>query len=136
MCRLYSTRSGTRRWPMAVYYNILDIAVINSWVLYKEVTKSKISRRSFMLKLIMELCGVDEDIEENRSSINHVPVNLVPTTAQHSTKKRKHCQATSLCQFKTFNRCYKCQLMTCKQCEGTNFKAVVCKRCQNTNISV
>jgi hypothetical protein len=65
MCRLYSTRSGTRRWPFAVYYNISDIAVINSRVIYKEVMKSKLSRRSFMLKLIMELCGVDEGIEEN-----------------------------------------------------------------------
>ncbi|QQP38927.1 Uncharacterized protein FKW44_019645, partial [Caligus rogercresseyi] len=29
MARLYSCRSASRRWPMQVFYNILDMAAIN-----------------------------------------------------------------------------------------------------------
>ena len=37
MARLYTTRSASRRWPVAVWGNILDIAAINSYVLYKKM---------------------------------------------------------------------------------------------------
>ena len=32
MARLYTTRSASRRWPLAVWANILDIAAINPFV--------------------------------------------------------------------------------------------------------
>ena len=37
MARLYTTRSAGRKWPVAVWGNILDIAAINSYILYKKV---------------------------------------------------------------------------------------------------
>ncbi|QQP40121.1 Uncharacterized protein FKW44_014061, partial [Caligus rogercresseyi] len=71
MCRLYSTK-------MAVFNNILDIAGINAWILYKETQQDKITRRQFLQELAMELCRTD---------------NLENTTSEiTSTKKRKHCQ--------------------------------------------
>ena len=36
MARLSTRRSASRRWPVAVWGNILDIAAINSYVLYKK----------------------------------------------------------------------------------------------------
>ena len=42
-----------------VIYNILDLAVINAWILYQEVIKKKISRRKFLLKLWKELAASD-----------------------------------------------------------------------------
>ena len=38
---LYTRRSATRRWPVAVWGNILDIAAINSWMLFKKVRKKR-----------------------------------------------------------------------------------------------
>ena len=35
MIRKYSTRSACRRWPLHVLFNILDIALSNSWIIYK-----------------------------------------------------------------------------------------------------
>ncbi|XP_043506207.1 uncharacterized protein LOC122526717, partial [Polistes fuscatus] len=40
MAKKYSVKSGSRRWPLQVFYNILDLAGINSWILYKETTDS------------------------------------------------------------------------------------------------
>nr|XP_033948184.1 uncharacterized protein LOC117453483 [Pseudochaenichthys georgianus] len=33
MARQYSVKGGTRRWPVAVFYNVLDLAAISAWVL-------------------------------------------------------------------------------------------------------
>jgi len=36
---------------MHVFYNILDLAGINAWVLYKETTGENISRKDFLFQL-------------------------------------------------------------------------------------
>ena len=41
MLRQYSTHTTNRRWPFAVWTNMLDIAASNSWVIYKKVTGEK-----------------------------------------------------------------------------------------------
>jgi hypothetical protein len=45
MSRQYSVSAATRRWPVSVFYNILNLAAINSWVLFKTINNSQISRR-------------------------------------------------------------------------------------------
>lgn len=34
--RARSVKGGSQCWPMAVFYNVLDLAAINAYVLYKE----------------------------------------------------------------------------------------------------
>ena len=56
MTRIYSTKSASRRWPVAVWCNMLDIAAINSWVIFKKCTNSNVSRRDFLFKFVTQLC--------------------------------------------------------------------------------
>ena len=56
MARLYSIKAGTLRWPVPVFYKVLDLAGINTFVLYKKRTSDKVSRRDFLFKLATELC--------------------------------------------------------------------------------
>ncbi len=49
MARNYSVNAGSRRWPLQVFYNILDLAAINAWILYKTVMQKDLSRRNFIL---------------------------------------------------------------------------------------
>ncbi|GBM98998.1 hypothetical protein AVEN_133370-1 [Araneus ventricosus] len=42
MATKYSTKSACRRWPEQVFFNILDLAVINVWIIYKEIIGMKI----------------------------------------------------------------------------------------------
>ena len=55
--RKYSVKAASRRWLVHVFYNVIDLAVINSWVLCKETCKSKINRRVYMQRIAEELCG-------------------------------------------------------------------------------
>ena len=51
----YSVKAGTHRQPVAVFYNILDLADINTFMLYKTRTGDKVSRRDYLFKLATEL---------------------------------------------------------------------------------
>ncbi|KAK0136475.1 PiggyBac transposable element-derived protein 4 [Merluccius polli] len=55
MARLYSVKGGTRRWPVAVFYNMLDLAAINAHVLYKTCLDERENRRDFIMGLACEL---------------------------------------------------------------------------------
>ncbi|XP_066961886.1 piggyBac transposable element-derived protein 4-like [Macrobrachium rosenbergii] len=55
MARLYSTKVSSRRWPLQMFYNVLDLAGINAHIVYKEVTGKKVSRSEFILHLVEEL---------------------------------------------------------------------------------
>ena len=47
-----TTKVASRRWPLQVFYNILDFAAINAKIVYNEINGTKISRRKFILQLI------------------------------------------------------------------------------------
>uniref|UniRef100_A0AAR2K0Y7 BED-type domain-containing protein n=1 Tax=Pygocentrus nattereri TaxID=42514 RepID=A0AAR2K0Y7_PYGNA len=53
--RAYTVRAGTRRWPVAVFYNLLDLAAMNAHVLYTACTGSTERRRVFLCALAEEL---------------------------------------------------------------------------------
>ena len=55
MTRPNTVKAGTQRWLVAVFYNILNFACINSYVLYKKKTGDAISRTNFMFQLATEL---------------------------------------------------------------------------------
>ena len=50
-----STESGSRRWPIKVFYNMLNLAGINSAILYKEASGEKLSRKDYPLSLVSEM---------------------------------------------------------------------------------
>ena len=66
IARLYTIRSASRRWPVAVWGNILGIAAINSYVLYKNATNERIIRRQFILMLVENLQSLPEPCPSNR----------------------------------------------------------------------
>ena len=55
MARQYTVKASTGRLPVAVFYNILDLACINAYMLYKKKTGDAISRRNIMFQLATEL---------------------------------------------------------------------------------
>ena len=58
MSRCYSVKAGSRHWPIYVFYDVIGMALTNSWVIYKHVCNSSISRRMFIQRVSEELSGV------------------------------------------------------------------------------
>ena len=69
MARQYLVKADTCRWPVAIFYNILDLAGINAFALYKKRTGDKASRRDLLFRLA---AGLREDYIVERSSRNAV----------------------------------------------------------------
>ena len=82
MSRLYSTRCASFRWPLSVWANMLDIAVINSLTIYRESCNKTISRRNFILELVTNLRQRYVQQRENRP-----PLNLPKTSIKCFFKK-------------------------------------------------
>ena len=54
MARYHTCKRATRRWPVAVFFNIIHCACINAFIIYREVTGNRLSRREFLLQLVKE----------------------------------------------------------------------------------
>ena len=69
IARKYNVKARSRRWLLQVLYNILDLAAINAWILYKETTGIKISKNNFIFKLSEELANGNEDTTNTHSNL-------------------------------------------------------------------
>ena len=115
MARKYSTKSSSRRWPLQVFCNILDLSAINAHTLFKDATDSKQSRRNFLISLSNELTSFVRNVTRNIPS----PRNL--STTQPSLKRvkcklcRKNCTRSSCSRCNRFV-CGTCTIVVCNEC--------------------
>lgn len=124
MARKYSTKASSRRWPMHAFYNVLDLALINASVLYKEVLKINISRRDFILKLGTELAK--ENVQARGRLIGDENDGAVAAPGGATDLRR--CQVKASCtNGRSPNACEICKQIVCKKCVGR--KSVVCVKC-------
>uniref|UniRef100_A0A0K0G3K5 DDE_Tnp_1_7 domain-containing protein n=1 Tax=Strongyloides venezuelensis TaxID=75913 RepID=A0A0K0G3K5_STRVS len=75
----YTTKAASFRWPLQVFFNILDLAAINAWILYKECTGSKIFRKDFLFQLTKELA--EGETEEYKNTDHNFSI---PTTSKNA----------------------------------------------------
>ena len=131
MAREYTVKAASRRWPVHVFYNVLDLAAINAWILYKEATLTKISRRAFLLQLAEEL--VIGYTSTRKTTESNVSLELRSTAAGESmSRKRRHCQLRKDCQgLKTNQECTRCKKPVCSKCIGNIEKLLFCIDCAN-----
>jgi len=60
ICARYTVQRATRRWTMAMFYGMINIAAINSLVIYahnmrKDKPENKIKRKDFLLRIAHDL---------------------------------------------------------------------------------
>lgn len=131
MCSSMSSNRKTNRWPMAVFYGMLNMAFVNSYIIYchNKISKQEkpMSRKDFMKKLSTDLTApwMQKRLEAPtlkrtlRDNITNVLKNVVPATPENSNdepepKKRRYC---GFCSYKkrrmTKAQCCKCQKAIC-----------------------
>lgn len=124
MNRQYSTVSASRRWPLAIWSNLLNIGGINAWILFKKITRSSISRREFILELIESLrqnSNAKGGQKKRMPDENDIPSSVV--------EKRRKCQHSG-CRNCSSTICKSCFKVTCGKCsEGEKQTFVKCKSC-------
>ena len=126
MARQYSVKAASRRWPVQVFYNILDLAGVNAWVLFKEVTGNTITRRDFLLQLATELSDTYA-AARRREQVQHDDDEEYVEPAM----KRRKCQVSFCKGNKTNNTCVKCKKAVCGVCTARVMTRNVCMKCEN-----
>ena len=115
MARYHTCKSATRRWPVAVFFNIIDCACINAFIIYRKVTGHRLLRREFLLQLIKEMC-CDPPPVTAPSTLHGMAV----ASSSQVLRKRKQCQFEQ-CGNKSSRSCYRCN----KTCCGKHTSAIV-----------
>ena len=114
MVRYYSTKRMTRRWPMVVFFNMIDISAMNAIIIWIKLQTSlqckKGVRRALLITLAKSLAGVTA----NNNPPLQKPVSSNSSVASENTNKRKRCY---LCPSKKDRKskiyCEDCQQSIC-----------------------
>nr|XP_054604599.1 piggyBac transposable element-derived protein 1-like [Nothobranchius furzeri] len=121
--RQYTVRAATRRWPVAVFFNMIDMAAMNAHMLYRACTGVKERRVDFLANLAKELAEqfMQEKMVEKEKLLCQQPATPCPW-------KRAMCQVTIRCKKNHANsRCVHCHKYTCGKCrQETKWQ---CQKC-------
>jgi hypothetical protein len=153
MIDTYRCKVGTRRWPMVVFYTMIDVAALNTLVLWLfknpgwSVKKRGQRRKHFLHELGMALVmpqierrqtltGLQSDIRSAIDTILDRPSALPPPSAAAASVAKcttciresygKGYKKAKYSANKVKQRCIKCQRPTCKKHSTTS---VVCESC-------
>lgn len=112
MVREYTVRRGTRRWPVAVFYNMIDMAALNAHVLYQACTGTQERRVDFLVEFARELANSHMAGKKARKE---QLLRTQPSTP--SPGKRATCQVKHKCKNNHATvRCVHCYRYTCGKC--------------------
>lgn len=133
----YKIKIRTRKWYLRLFYHLLDITLINSWLLYKRVGEQKntpitMKQKDFKFEVGKSLCVygpsinkrrgrpsmLSEEIEKKRKKPNAAilpPRDVRRDGFEHFPvwgEKRQRCKFPG-CKGKTFISCEKCHVELC-----------------------
>lgn len=128
----------TRRWPMVVFFRVLDLSGVNAYVLFNQEQEKKIERGDFLKTLARSLVLPHAQRRvlctklprELRLTITRILGADVPPAAiqaeEVGPKNRKRCRfCPSKLSRKTTHACINCKKPVCLQCSKP-----LCSECQ------
>ncbi|GFR66931.1 PiggyBac transposable element-derived protein 4 [Elysia marginata] len=145
MCHKFTTKRKTNRWPMLLFYNMLDLASIASIICWRktfpeDTLSKKDMRAQFNIAISRELVQAQLDRRSELTSLSLYLRTVINTAVSvyyvtegrqgenlHTQKKWGRCH---LCprkkDTKTVQRCSSCNNFVCK---GHVKKQVLCDKC-------
>lgn len=121
--RHYSVKKGTKRWPLAIFYDLVDLAALNAYRLFCEALE-KTERRLFLMKLAKEMAKPQV---EHRLSLpqarNKLIVSSIKMCGFGDLLEKEYPGPTPNNQMKKRGRCFICPRSKDTKCSST------CKTC-------
>lgn len=118
----YATKIRAKKWYWPLFTRILDMAVVNAWIVYRQVNKTNITlleyRRSICVPYIKLGESVRPTMGKPRTSKSKVFCDVRFDGKGHFMKKRdkqRRCQGDN-CKSKPLTYCVKCDITLCQNC--------------------
>lgn len=149
----YSCRRKTRRWPLIVFFHMLDVSAYNSFVLHQHVDPSYHVKKSFKRRLFLEEVGKSL-IQPHMTRRKYLPRSAFATSivqeaqtssgqpapraslegaleedpGEGTSRKRRQC---FLCEkrCRVWTVCLRCHNHVCKE-----HQQVVCSSCYSSQV--
>lgn len=132
----FSCRRKTCRWPLLLFYNLLDVAAYNAYVVMLK-NGYRGSRSDFLRHLTLQMArpmmlfrAQQQRVSSNSKTCIRAVCNLVPempTASSSVTSNPGHCK---LCRKSTRLRCDECSRFCCKSHSFCS-KLTKCIDCNN-----
>ena len=116
----YDTSRNSRRWPLTVFYTLLNVSTINAYILYCHNPENKLKRRLFIKNVSMQL--VQEALKRRLQNI-HLSRDLKSGIRRMLPESE---ESSTYSQASTSNRAKRCEL--CERSRDRKVKTV-CTTC-------
>jgi hypothetical protein len=140
LCVTYTTGIATRRWPLALFYCMLDIIGVNSLVLYSANNKINPIRRLYLKELGQSLIETHMKIRYNKNHMHRTIRSLIAKSLKID-ESENFCHEKKDNQMNKRSRCYYCKRaedkktnISCDSCNKLicfNHRSIYCKTCDN-----
>lgn len=135
----YSVSRTSHRWPLTLFFSLLNIGGINSQIIYEANTNNKSSRRNFLKILAKDLV---QEILLRRNEIQSLPRNLKLRIGEILQIPQQHVEAAAnftpgrchLCSSKK-NRKTSTQCKTCTKFICREHTIPSCTSCAGANLT-
>lgn len=137
MCGSYSVKRITKRWPLVIFFSIMDMAGINALILYhSNANNLKLKRRVFLKNLSMSLM---KPFLVERARITSLPLDIKASLAKYKSTEEVANEAEP--DLKRKGRCVTCgrsknknttiRCDTCKEfvCKAHSVVKTSCPKC-------
>lgn len=137
-CAKYSCSRRTRRWPLAIFYEVIDICSANSFIMYGSHPQNNSSRFYFVEELAdalvkphmirwLQTKNLSNDV---RGIIHRIQNILEPVQLEDRLETRKYCYIyPPKIKRKTAFLCFQCKKPICLQCSKK-----CCSTCCNRDL--
>lgn len=128
MSGVYDMGRKSCKWWKKIFYRLLMVAVVNSWVIYNDVrrTKKKISLLDFLFSLSEDLIAKGKEktsvkLRRNSCGRPSKKAKMMKNVGEHmpiETPKRRRCARCSIMgkERRTKTICQMCDIGLCKHC--------------------
>lgn len=135
LCGTYTVSRKCKRWPLTVFFGMLNVSGINALVIYKNNigVENRVERRVFLKDLGLQLCKAHI---ASRLSLHSLPIHLKTSIkriagVEDEPKKKKEKRVSGRCEVcptrkdrKTHSSCCKCNKLICRE-----HSVVCCEEC-------
>ena len=119
MLRHFTTKMASRRWPLGVFCNILDIAALNAFILWRDISSEPKTRVQFIYELCKKLISWHQQERAEASSLHPAVRHALCAVDRDNFQRRDSCKRAN-CQMcdssnrnRTSNKCDICQKWVC-----------------------